>query len=123
MGLAGSIVQGGLIGPIRKLIGEERMIPAGLLVSAAALILIAMSRSAVAGAASLALFAVGHGLIRPANVSLITQRTKVGQGLAIGMYDSMDALGRVLGPVAGGTLYVVHGSLPFLTSAGIMALA
>src|SRR5690606_8587717 len=37
MGLAGSIVQGGLIGPIRKLIGEERMIPAGLLVSAAAL--------------------------------------------------------------------------------------
>lgn len=123
MGIAGSVVQGGLIGPIRKLIGEERMIPAGLLVSAAALILIAMSGSAVAGTAALALFAVGHGLIRPANVSLITQRTKVGQGLAIGMYDSMDALGRVLGPVAGGTLYVLHGSLPFLTSAGIMTLA
>src|SRR5690554_1371371 len=104
MGLAGSIVQGGLIGPIRNRIGEERMIPVGLLISAAALLLIAWSKTAVAASAALALFAAGHGLIRPANASLITQRTQVGQGLAIGLYDSMDALGRILGPIAGGTL-------------------
>lgn len=123
MGIAGSIVQGGLIGPIRKLIGEERMIPVGLLTSAVALVLIAMSQSAITGTAALSLFAVGHGLIRPANASLITQRTKVGQGLAIGVYDSMDALGRVLGPIAGGTLYVLNQSLPFFSSAAITTLA
>ena len=67
MGIAGSIVQGGLIGPIRKRIGEERMIPVGLLISAMALVLIALSQSAIAGTAALSLFAVGHGLIRPAN--------------------------------------------------------
>ena len=70
MGISGSIVQGGLIGPIRNWIGEERMIPVGLLISAAALLLIAWSKTAVAASAALALFAAGHGLIRPANASL-----------------------------------------------------
>lgn len=123
MGIAGSIVQGGLIGPIRKWIGEERMIPAGLIISASALVLIALSNHVVFGTIALALFAVGHGLIRPANVSLITRRTKVGQGLAIGVYDSMDALGRVLGPIAGGTLYVLRDSLPFFGASAISFLA
>lgn len=123
MGIAGSIVQGGLIGPIRKRIGEERMIPAGLLISAAALALIAVAQTVLTGTLALALFAAGHGLIRPANASLVTQRTRVGQGLAIGVYDSMDALGRVLGPVVGGTLYLYHGSLPFFSSSAVNIVA
>lgn len=123
MGIAGAAVQGGLIGPVRNWIGEARMLPVGLLISAAALILIALSGDLMVGAASLALFAIGHGLIRPANVSLITQRTRVGQGLAIGVYDSMDALGRVLGPIAGGTLYVMRDSLPFVAAAAVTLLA
>lgn len=123
MGIAGSIVQGGLIGPIRKAIGEERMIPVGLLVSATALVLIATAKSIVTGTLALALFAAGHGLIRPANASLVTQRTRVGQGLAIGVYDSMDALGRVVGPIVGGTLYLQNGSLPFFSSSAVNVVA
>ena len=123
MGIAGSVVQGGLIGPIRARIGEERMIPAGLLVSTAALVWIALVQSAAGAASALALYAAGHGLIRPANVSLITRRAKVGHGLAVGVYDSMDALGRVLGPVAGGTAYVLRDSLPFWGAAAVSALA
>lgn len=123
MGIAGAIVQGGLIGPMKKWIGEARMVPVGLAVSVLALIAIALSHHVVTGTISLAIFAIGHGLIRPANVSLITQRTQVGQGLAIGVYDSMDALGRVLGPIAGGTLYVMRDSLPFLGAAAVTALA
>lgn len=119
MGLAGVIVQGGLVGPIKERIGEERMIPLGLLLSAAALIAMALSRDIVTGAAALAVYAAGHGLIRPANASLITQRTRVGQGLAIGVYDSMDALGRVLGPIVGGSLYLSGQSLPFVTAAAV----
>lgn len=123
MGIAGSIVQGGLIGPIKKRIGEARMIPAGLLISAAALVLIAAAQDIVTGTIALAVFAAGHGLIRPANASLITQRTNVGQGLAIGVYDAMDALGRVVGPVLGGTLYLRSGSLPFLSSSVVNVIA
>src|SRR5690606_69755 len=122
-GIAGAIVQGGLIGPMKKWIGEARMVPVGLAVSVLALIAIALSHHVVTGTISLAIFAIGHGLIRPANVSLITQRTQVGQGLAIGVYDSMDALGRVLGPIAGGTLYVMRDSLPFVAAAAVTLLA
>lgn len=123
MGLAGVIVQGGLVGPIKERIGEERMIPLGLLLSAAALIAMALSRDIVTGASALAVYAAGHGLIRPANASLITQRTQVGQGLAIGVYDSMDALGRVLGPIVGGSLYLSGQSLPFVTAAAVNLVA
>lgn len=123
MGISGSIVQGGLIGPLRKRIGEERMIALGLLTTAAALLGIAMAPTAVWGAIAIALFAAGHGLIRPANASLITRRSRVEHGLAIGVYDSMDALGRVFGPILGGTLYLTHGSLPFLSSALINVIA
>ena len=123
MGLAGVIVQGGLVGPLKERIGEERMIPLGLLLSAAALIAMALSRDIVTGASALAVYAAGHGLIRPANASLITQRTQVGQGLAIGVYDSMDALGRVLGPVVGGSLYLSGQSLPFATAAAVNLVA
>lgn len=123
MGISGSIVQGGLVGPLKQRVGEVRMIVIGLLISATALALIAMSQTTVAATASLALFAAGHGLIRPANASLVTQRTQVGQGLAIGVYDSMDALGRVFGPVVGGTVYLINGSLPFLGGAIINTIA
>lgn len=123
MGISGSIVQGGLIGPLRKRIGEERMIPLGLLVTAVSLVGIAVAPTAVWGTIAIALFAAGHGLIRPANASLITRHSRVGHGLAIGVYDSMDALGRVFGPILGGTLYLTNGSLPFMSSALINAIA
>lgn len=122
MGISGVIVQGGLIGPLKKMLGEERMIPVGLFISATALILIALSRTPVMATISLALFAAGHGLIRPANASLITSRSTVGHGLAIGVYDSMDSMGRVLGPIVGGSLYVIRDSLPFL-GGGVVNLA
>lgn len=115
MGVAAVIVQGGLVGRLKRLIGEERMILLGLLITAAGMGGIALAGTPVAATAAISLFGVGHGLIRPANASLITQRAKVGHGLAIGLLDSMDSLGRILGPVTGGLLYHYQDSLPFVS--------
>src|SRR5690606_10994334 len=84
--------------------------------------------TAVLATVGISVYAAGHGLIRPANSSLVSQRAGVGHGLAIGMLDSMDSLGRVLGPVAGGALYYARGDLPFtlgaaLNIAGLAAFA
>lgn len=117
MGLVGATVQGGLVGRLKRLLGEERMIVAGLVVSALGMAGIAVAGSPVAATAGLSIFAAGHGLIRPANASLITQRAGVGHGLAIGVLDAMDSLGRTLGPVTGGLLYSYRDSLPFLSGA------
>jgi MFS transporter, DHA1 family, multidrug resistance protein len=115
MGFVAAVVQGGLVGMLKKKLGEERMIPAGLFVSALGMALIAIAPSPVVATVAISLFGAGHGLIRPANASLISQRAKVGHGLAIGLLDSMDSLGRILGPVAGGALYALRGSLPFVS--------
>jgi len=115
MGFVAAVVQGGLVGMLKKKLGEERMIPAGLFVSALGMALIAIAPTPVVATVAISLFGAGHGLIRPANASLISQRAKVGHGLAIGLLDSMDSLGRILGPVAGGALYALRGSLPFVS--------
>ena len=123
MGLVAAVVQGGLVGRLKKLLGEERMIPAGLIVSAVGMAGIALATTPVMATVAISLFGAGHGLIRPANASLISQRAKVGHGLAIGLLDSMDSLGRILGPVAGGALYALGGSLPFVSGAAMNVLA
>jgi multidrug resistance protein len=123
MGFVAAVVQGGLVGVLKKAIGEERMIPAGLFVSALGMAGIAIAPSPVMATVAISLFGAGHGLIRPANASLISQRAKVGHGLAIGLLDSMDSLGRILGPVVGGALYAMRGSLPFVSGSVMNVLA
>jgi MFS transporter, DHA1 family, multidrug resistance protein len=123
MGFVAALVQGGLVGRLKKLIGEERMIPAGLFVSALGMAGIALSHTPLMATIALSLFGAGNGLIRPANASLISQRAKVGHGLAIGLLDSMDSMGRILGPIAGGALYLMKDSLPFVSGATLNVLA
>lgn len=123
MGIVAVAVQGGLVGRLKTLIGEDRMIPVGLLVSAVGLLGIAFASNTVMATVGISLFGGGHGLIRPANASLISQRAGVGYGLAIGVLDSMDAMGRVLGPVAGAYLYAVRDGAPFLSGGGLNLLA
>ncbi len=117
MGIAGVIVQGGLIGPLKRRFGEARLIPVGLLISAAGYAWTAVAATPVGAALALAVFAAGNGLVRPSNVSLITRRATVGHGLAIGLLDSFDSMGRILGPLTGGLLYAVGQSLPFSVGA------
>ncbi len=122
MGLVGAAVQGGLVGRLKHILGEERMILAGLLLSATGMATIAFSQSTGLATAGLSIFAAGHGLIRPANAALISRRAPVGHGLAIGILDSMDSLGRILGPVTGGLLYARADFLPFLSGTGLNLL-
>jgi multidrug resistance protein len=123
MGLVAAIVQGGLVGRLKKWIGEERMIPVGLGISALGMAGIALAHTPVTSAIALSVFGGGNGLIRPANASLISQRARVGHGLAIGLLDSMDSMGRILGPVTGGALYYLLDSLPFVSGALLNLLA
>ena len=123
MGFCAALVQGGLVGRLKKVLGEERMIPLGLVVSALGMAGIAISTTPVMATVAISVFGAGNGLIRPANASLISQRAKVGHGLAIGLLDSMDSLGRILGPIAGGFLYAYKDSLPFVSGATLNMLA
>lgn len=119
MGLVAAGVQGGLVGPLRRAIGEERMIPLGLGLAAAGMGTIALAHTPLTATLGISLFGAGHGLIRPSNASLISQRAPVGHGLAIGVLDSMDAMGRVLGPVTGALLFSLRDTLPFVSGSAM----
>jgi multidrug resistance protein len=122
MGVAGAIVQGGLIGRLTKAVGEARVIQVGLSISAAGFLLITQIHSFLTAAVYLTVFAVGNGMIRPAVSALISKQTAAGQGGAMGLLGSMDSLGRIAGPVIGGTLYQVAHPSPYISGAIISLL-
>jgi DHA1 family multidrug resistance protein-like MFS transporter len=121
-GIVGALIQGGVVRKRIKKGGEKKAIFIGLLLSAAGFILILFSSNVLTAAIYMSVFGAGNALIRPCVISLITQRTTVGQGVATGLNSSMDSLGRILGPIIGMSLYGLTYSLPFIAS-GILSVA
>ncbi|MEW9697898.1 MFS transporter [Paenibacillus sp. SI8] len=121
-GIVGALIQGGVVRRLVKNGAEQRVIAIGLVLSAAGFFLLLYSSSVLTAAIYLSVFGAGNALIRPCVTSLITQRTKVGQGVATGLNSSMDSLGRIAGPLLGGAVYAIAHSLPFLIG-GVLCLA
>lgn len=112
-GTVGAVIQGVVVRKYVKHGEEDKFIKLGLMLSAAGFILILYSSSFWTAAIYLAVFGAGNALIRPCVNSLITQKTKVGKGVATGLISSMDSLGRIIGPLLGTFLYGIHIELPF----------
>lgn len=60
---------------------------------------------------------VGMAFVRPTILSLLSKQEHMGRGITMALDQSMDSLGRVLGPLLGGVIYSLHSSLPFYVSA------
>ncbi|MBP1992702.1 MFS transporter [Paenibacillus eucommiae] len=121
-GIVGALIQGGVVRRLVKKGAEQRVIAIGLVLSSAGFFLLLFSSSLVTAAIYLSVFSAGNALIRPCVTSLITQRTKVGQGVATGLSSSMDSLGRIAGPLLGGAVFTLYSGLPFIIG-GILSLA
>lgn len=121
-GLVGALVQGGVVRRMIKKGEEPKYIVIGLVLSAAGFFLLLFAHSLAWAILSLAVFGIGNALIRPCVTSLITQKTKVGQGVASGLSSSMDSLGRIAGPLLGSLLFTMSEGLPYLIG-GILCVA
>ncbi|HKQ96486.1 MAG TPA: MFS transporter [Candidatus Polarisedimenticolia bacterium] len=123
MGTAVFLVQGFLLGRLINALGEERVLRAGLLLNALGFLLVPAANGPATMTAALVLSGVGNQVMRPTSASLITKRTEGGQGAAIGVMDSFDSLGRILGPLLAGPAYATQARLPYFLSAGILIAA
>ena len=123
MGTAVFLVQGFLLGRLINALGEERVLAAGLVINALGFLLMPAAGGPAAITAALVLSGVGNQVMRPTSASLITKRTAGGQGAAIGVMDSFDSLGRILGPLLAGPAYAAEARLPYYLSAGILIAA
>lgn len=121
MGTAVFLVQGFLLGRLIQLVGEENVMLGGLMINALGFLLVIVAAGRVSLTAALLVSGVGNQVMRPTNASLITKRTTRGRGAAIGIMDSFDSAGRILGPIVAGSLYGPDPRYPYLVSAAILA--
>lgn len=122
-GLAGALVQGGIVRRYIKKGGEKHAVVIGLVISAIGFTLLLFSSSVWNATLFLCIFGIGNSLIRPCVTSLITQKTTVSQGVASGLNSSMDSFGRIVGPLLGTALFNVHVNLPYVSGAILSLLA
>jgi MFS family permease len=125
VGLLSAAMQGGLIGPLTRRFGEERLTLSGLVLIALGLLVLPFVREVPALVLALTLLALGMGAMQPTLNSLISRRAPPErQGEVMGVAQSVGALSRVLGPIIAGALFSGLGpSSPFLWGAVLVALS
>jgi DHA1 family multidrug resistance protein-like MFS transporter len=122
-GVVGAAVQGGIIRKYVSKGDEPKTILWGFLLSALGFLLLLNPLNMVAATVFLSIFGAGNALIRPCVTSLVTQHTRMGQGVASGINSSMDSLGRIIGPLVGSVAFGFHSSLPFWLGAALSIVA
>jgi MFS family permease len=122
VGLLSAVIQGGLIGPLTRRFGEERLMLCGLVLLALGLLLLPLAGGLEILVLAMTALAIGIGLTQPSVNSLISRHAAAErQGEVLGLAQSVSALSRVLGPLAAGVLFEAAGrNSPFLWGAALI---
>lgn len=123
MGILSVIQQGAVIGPLTRKVGEARVIEGGLAIGIAGFAGLALAPTAWLYAAAALLFTSGNVLLQPSVTALISRRAADGQGAAMGLNNSFQALGRATGPLWAGIAFDLTSTLSFWTGALVQAVA
>jgi DHA1 family multidrug resistance protein-like MFS transporter len=122
VGLVAALTQGILTGPLTKRWGEAAVIKGTLLASAVTFGLLLAANSLVTVLLTTGLFTLPNALLRPAVISLTSKHADTRQGTAMGLNNSFNSLGRIVGPIWAGFSFDINYSLPYLSGAAIMFL-
>jgi len=125
IGLTAMIVQGGLIGFIKKRLGEVNMILTGTAVMAFSLAIIPWPSTLAGEFPIMALLAAGNSIATPVLMSLSSELAPESErGELIGVFQSIQSLGRILGPIAGGQLFSHFSpNAPYWAGGAVMLVA
>jgi len=118
------VVQGGLIGPLTRRLGERRLLVAGVVLQGIGLAWLPFAEGLGGLLGATAPLAVGSGLASPAISSLISRYSRAeDQGGTLGIGQSAAAIGRIVGPLSGTWSFSRWHAAPYLAGAGLMAVA
>jgi DHA1 family tetracycline resistance protein-like MFS transporter len=119
VGLLSAVMQGGLIGPLTRRFGEERLMQSGLALIALGLLLLPLAGTLPPLIVAVTALSIGMGAMQPSLNSLISRRAGADeQGEVMGIAQSVGSLARVLGPIIAGALFEAFGrNSPFLWGA------
>lgn len=106
--------------PLYQTLGEVAIIKVSLLGSALGFVMMVMARSFFAVLFTMGFFIISNAMLRPAVSALISKRSTVGQGVAMGLNNSFMSLGRSVGPLWAGFAYDINSGYPYWSGALIM---
>ena len=123
-GVLGAIVQGGLVGRLVKVFGEQKLLVSGLAIAALAVGSVPYPAGIPTLMVILAFYALGQGLIQPSLTSLTSKLVEPDEvGGVMGIYQAFSSLARIIGPVWAEIAFHTGSAWPFRSAAVAYALA
>lgn len=123
IGVVSTIIQGVLTGPATRRLGEVKVILLSLVGSAAGFAVMLFARQYLGVLLTVGFFVLANAMLRPAIASLMSKLVQGGQGMAMGLNNAFQSLGRVAGPLAAGFLFDLNLQLPYSSGALIMLVS
>ena len=122
IGLVSAVIQGGLIGPLTRWLGDWKLAMWGIGFQCVGLFFMALSTGYGLFAVAIFLMSAGSSASNPAITSLVSKEAKDNEaGSVLGIFTSAGSLGRVLGPWSAGPLYAsVSIAAPFFFGAALL---
>jgi DHA1 family tetracycline resistance protein-like MFS transporter len=118
------IMQGGLVGQLVKHWRESRVLLVGLVLMTIGLVSLAFSTRFALLLVTLGLLSIGDGAVTPTVSTLLSFASPAEiQGEMLGLSQGVGGLGRIIGPLAAGSLYTFGASIPFITGGILVLLA
>src|SRR3954468_13224367 len=123
-GLLGAIVQGGMIRPVVRKLGDKPTFLLGLGFACVGLLMTAFAHSVWLFAAALLPLALGIGFGHPTMTSLVSRVARGDeQGRVQGAASAVESLGRTIGPIWGNASLQQYGeSTPYISAAAFLVL-
>jgi DHA1 family tetracycline resistance protein-like MFS transporter len=123
-GLCGAIVQGLMIHPIVRRLGDKPAFMLGLVFAALGLVATAVTHSVAVFTLTLVPLALGIGIGHPTMTSLVSRAGRGDeQGRVQGAASAVESLGRTLGPVWGSASLQRFGeAMPYVTAAAFLLI-
>ncbi|MBI2123881.1 MAG: MFS transporter [Candidatus Wildermuthbacteria bacterium] len=123
IGSVSAFTQFFLLNRMTKLFGKHATAIGGLFVMALAFTIMPFVPSAPLLYAAAAVAGLGSATTHPVISALLSEETKEHQGITMGTATSFESLGRLLGPLLGGSLLAFGLFTPFLVSGVIITVA
>ena len=107
---------------LTKLLGEWRLVQAGIISMVLGLLLMGLVENVFFLAPALTLMTFGSGICNPALSSLVSKEAAADErGVLLGIYQSAGSFGRVLGPLISGVLFAQVAMIaPFMFAAIVL---
>lgn len=120
IGIVSTLIQGALTGVATRKLGEVKVIMLSLLGSAIGFGVMLLANNYATILLTVGFFVFTNAMLRPVIASLASKLAEGGQGVALGMNNAFQSLGRVVGPLWAGFLFDWHMGLPYSSAAVIM---